>query len=42
MTDLPETGDRPGNGSIELIMTDVASQKWRRFESVIESYAASM
>src|SRR5208282_113037 len=40
-TDLPETGDRPGNGSIELIMADVVSQKWCGFESITESYAPS-
>src|SRR2546430_8654109 len=40
-TDLPETGDRPGNDSIELIMADVVSQKWWGFESIIESYALS-
>src|ERR1700730_3057 len=33
-TDLPETGDRPGNGSVELIMADVVSQKWCGFESI--------
>src|SRR3979411_2955466 len=40
-TDLPETGDRPGNGSVELIMADVVSQKWCGFESITESYAPS-
>src|SRR2546425_12266392 len=40
-TDLPQTGDRPGNGSIELIMADVVSQKWCGFESITESYAPS-
>src|ERR1700730_8313323 len=33
-TDLPETGDRPGNGSVELIMADVVSQKCCGFESI--------
>src|SRR5256886_14512769 len=40
-TDLPQTGDRPGNGSIELIMADGVSQKWGGFESINESYAPS-
>src|SRR6266550_1215247 len=40
-TDFPETGDRPGNGSIELIMVNVVSQKWCGFESIAESYAPS-
>src|ERR1700730_16475937 len=40
-TDLPETGDRPGNGSVELIMADVVSQKCCGFESITESYAQS-
>src|SRR6266576_3152321 len=40
-TDLPETGDRPGNGSVEWIMADVVSQKWCGFESITESYAPS-
>src|ERR1700704_2528449 len=40
-TDLPETGDRPGNGSVELIMADVVSQKCCGFESITESYAPS-
>src|SRR3984893_11827179 len=39
-TDLPDTGDTPGNGSIELIMADVVSQKWGGFESITEAYAS--
>src|SRR3981081_4530231 len=36
-TDLPETGDRPGNGSVELIMADVGVEKWCGFEQTTES-----
>src|SRR5438552_12242205 len=40
-TDLPEKGDRPGSGSIELIMADVVSQKRLGSASTTESYAKS-
>src|SRR5213595_784173 len=40
-TDLPETDDRPGSGSIELIMADVVSQKRLGSASTAESYAKS-
>ena len=41
-TVLPQTGDRPGSGSIESFMAGVASRKWRGLESITKSYAKSM
>ena len=40
-TDLPETGDRPGSGSIRSIMAGVVSRKWRGLASTTKSYAKS-
>src|SRR5215210_8078618 len=40
-TALPDTGDRPGSGSIGSFMAGVASRKWRRLASAPKSYASS-
>ena len=40
-TVLPETGDRPGSGSIRSIMAGVVSRKWRGLASTPISYAKS-
>ncbi len=38
---LPETGDRPGSGSIRLFMAGVVSRKWRGLALAPISYAKS-
>src|SRR5271157_5278464 len=40
-TVLPETGDRPGSGSIRSIMAGVVSRKWHGLASAPISYAKS-
>jgi hypothetical protein len=40
-TVLPETGDRPGRGSIRSGMAGTASRKWRGLEPTTKSYAKS-
>ena len=40
-TVLPETGDRPGSGSIRLFMAGVVSRKWRGLALAPISYAKS-